>query len=149
MQFICALMAGIAAFLQPIRVMCIMVVVFIAIDFVIGVWASHRRAIQHGTKWYFQSRRAWRTIEKLCFALVAIVMSFSLDVHIFGDTALYLTKGVTGLVCGWEFWSYMENAGDLSEAKFFKLLGRFAKKEIEKHTDIEIGELKENEDNTK
>lgn len=146
-----AVIGALLAFLQPVKALCILVITFIAIDFVVGCLAGRRRALNNGQRWYFQSRKAWRTVEKLAYALVAVVMSFALDTYIIGDPTLYITKSIAGLVCGWEFWSYMENAGDLSEAKFFKVLGRFARKEIEKRTDIDITQvIKEemkNEDN--
>lgn len=139
-RFAYAVLGALLAFIQPIKALCILVIAFIGVDFAVGCLAGRRRAQRAGVKWYFQSRRAWRTVEKLCCALLTIVMAYALDTYILCDATLYITKSAAGMICGWEFWSYMENAGDLSEAKFFKAIGHFAKKEIEKRTDIELPE---------
>ena len=49
---------------------------------------------------------------------------------------LNLAKLFTGFTCGVEFWSFLENAAQLSEAPLFRWLRRYAKRRVESHLHI-------------
>ena len=108
----------------PIQDMLLGVFIFIGIDFIVGCIASYKRAKRRKTRWFFESAKAWNTIYKLAFSLIAVFLSHYLDTKIFDFVDLKLPNMVAGFVCGTEFWSFLENAGDISEHPVFKEIGR-------------------------
>lgn len=114
----------------PIQDMLIGVFIFIAIDFVVGCIASYKRAKRRKVKWYFESAKAWNTIYKLAFSLIAVSLSYYLDTKIFDFVDLKLPNMVAGFVCGTEFWSFLENAGDISEHPVFLAIRKITKRKI-------------------
>ncbi len=127
---------GLAALFAPIKPLVLCAISFILIDFVTGVLASRCEAKQKGVKWYFSSREAWRTIRKAGFVLLTIAMSWLIEWCILDFMTLNLTRILTGVICGVEMWSFLENASVLSDAKLFEWLRNYVKRKVEK----EIGE---------
>ena len=112
---------------HPIATLLLCVVIFIGVDFLTGCWAGLSRARRSGRRWFFSSHVAWRTIEKLFFSLGVILLSFILTRHVIGfiPHSNLLPNICTAFICGVEFWSFLENAADISEARVFVLLRRF------------------------
>ena len=115
--------------------------VFIGIDFIVGCIASYKRAKRRKTRWFFESAKAWNTIYKLAFSLIAVSLSHYLDTKIFDFVDLKLPNMVAGFVCGTEFWSFLENAGDISEHPVFKAIRKITKRKINRVIDCEEGEI--------
>ncbi len=132
--------AGVCALFAPVRGLIVCAAVFVAIDFATGVAASHARARRAGLKWTFSSRRAWDTVTKLVFVMAGIALAWMLDSVVFTFVELHLAKIFTGFVCGVEFWSYLENAGDISGHPIFRALKNILKKKVDKATGGEGGE---------
>ncbi len=122
---------ALGALFVPIRGLVLCALVFVAIDFATGVWASRRRARRIGLTWNFSSRRAWDTVLKLLFVMAGIVLAWLLDSVILTFVELHLAKIFTGFVCGIEFWSYLENAADISGQPVFRALKRLLKKRVD------------------
>lgn len=122
--------AALAALLCPIAPLIICATTFILIDFVTGIIASHTVARREGRQWWFESRKAWRTILKLGFVVVAIVMTWVIDRELLSFMHLNLANIFTGFVCGIELWSFLENAATISRAPLFEWLGRWVKRRI-------------------
>ena len=101
--------AALAGWFAPIVPLVACVFGFIAVDFLTGVAASRAVARREGRPWWFESAEAWRTVQKL--ALVA-----------------------TGIVMAWavEFWSFLENAAQLSDAPLFRWLKRYVRRRMRK-----------------
>lgn len=125
----------------PIQDMLLGVFIFIGIDFIVGCIASYKRAKRRKTRWFFESAKAWNTIYKLAFSLIAVSLSHYLDTKIFDFVDLKLPNMVAGFVCGTEFWSFLENAGDISEHLVFKAIRKITKRKINKVIDCEEGEI--------
>lgn len=89
----------------------------------------------------FESAKAWNTIYKLAFSLIAVSLSHYLDTKIFDFVDLKLPNMVAGFVCGTEFWSFLENAGDISEHPVFKAIRKITKRKINRVIDCEEGEI--------
>lgn len=121
----------------PIQDMLLGVFIFIAVDFVVGVIASYKRSKRRKVRWYFESAKAWNTIYKLAFSLIAVSLSFYLDTKIFDFVDLKLPNMVAGFVCGTEFWSFLENAGDISDHPVFRAIRRITKRKINRIIDAE------------
>ena len=88
------------ALFAPAMPMVWCVVGFICFDFVTGVAASAAEAKRDGKAWYFESREAWRTVEKLGFTIIALLMAYLIDTMMLDFLGLNLTKLFAGFVCG-------------------------------------------------
>lgn len=129
--------AGLAALFAPIVPLTACVVGFIAVDFFSGVAADRKTALKAGREWYFESRRAWRTVRKAGFAVVSVAMAWLLDSCVLAPSDLHLARLFAGFICGVELWSFLENAAQLSEAPLFLKLRRYACRQIGKEADRE------------
>ena len=131
-------LVGLASLFAPIKSV---ILCAILIDFVTGVLASRCEAKQRGEKWYFSSREAWRTIRKAGFVILTIAMSWLVESCVLDFVTLNITRIITGVICGVELWSFLENASVLSDAKIFEWLRNYVKRKVEK----EIGKYDKNE----
>ena len=131
-----ALVGAIALF-APIAPLVGCAVLFVAIDFVTGVAASRARARRDSVEWYFESHEAWRTVLKLGFVVIAIAMSWLVERCVLDFMTLNLAKIFTGFTCAVEFWSFLENASQLSESPLFVWLKRYARRRIRKEVEGE------------
>ena len=105
---------------------------FIVVDFITGVIASRAEARREGREWWFESRKAWRTVIKAGFVAIAIVMMWVLDCHVLEFMHLNMAKLFTGFVCGVELWSFLENAATISRAPLFEWMSRWVKRRVER-----------------
>ena len=104
---------GLAALFAPIKPLIFCALSFILVDFITGVLASRCEAKQRCEPWFFSSHEAWRTIHKAGFVLLTIAMSWLIEWSILDFMALNLTRIITGVICGVEMWSFLENAGNV------------------------------------
>ena len=135
-RFANGLILGFAALFAPIKSVILCALLFITIDFVTGVLASRCEAKKRGEEWFFTSREAWRTIRKAGFVILTIAMSWLVESCVLDFVTLNITRTITGVICGVELWSFLENASVLSDAKLFEWLRNYVKRKVEK----EIGE---------
>ena len=126
-----ALVALVGA-LCPITPLIASAMLFIAIDFITGIFASRAEARRAGDSWHLESRKAWRTVTKAGFVALAIVMMWIIDTTLLGFMHLNLANIFTGFVCGVELWSFVENAARISGAPLFEWLSRWLKRRIGK-----------------
>lgn len=134
-RFFSGAASAFTAMLCPIAPLVITTTIFILVDFITGVIASRAEARREGRDWWFESRKAWRTVLKLGFVLIAIVLISVIDSHILGFMNLNLANIFTGFVCGVELWSFIENASTISRAPLFKWLSKWVKRRIDSHVD--------------
>lgn len=128
--------AALAALFAPIGPLVATVVCCILADFVSGVAADRAAARREGRKWYFESREAWRTVEKLALTLTAVAMAWLIDCCVLDFMQLHAARLFAGFTCGVELWSFLENAAQLSEAPLFRWLRRYVRRRIRR----EMGE---------
>lgn len=126
--------AALAALFAPIAPLVGCAVCFIGVDFLTGVAADRAVTRRAGRTWYFESRRAWRTVLKLGFALIAIALAWLIDSCVLDFLSLRLARLFTGFLCGVELWSFLENAAQLSDAPLFRTLQHYVRYRIEKET---------------
>lgn len=129
-KYISGAVAALVALLCPITPLIITASVFIAIDFVTGIYASYVAAKKEEREWRIESRKAWRTINKLCFVVTGIVMTWLVDALVLQFMELHLANIFTGFVCGVELWSFIENASVISQSSLFEWLGRWIKRRL-------------------
>lgn len=131
-KYISGLVAALAALLCPITPLIITATIFIAVDFITGICASYVAAKNSGQQWRIESRKAWRTIYKLCFVVTGIVMTWLLDSYVLSFMELNLANLFTGFVCGVELWSFVENGSTISQSKLFEWLSRWIKSKLKR-----------------
>jgi phage-related holin len=124
--------ASLCGLLCPIAPLITTATLFIVVDFITGVVASHAEARREGREWWFESRKAWRTVIKAGFVAIAIVMMWVLDYHVLEFMHLNMAKLFTGFVCGVELWSFLENAATISRAPLFEWMSRWVKRRVER-----------------
>lgn len=129
-KYVSGIVAALIALLCPITPLIITATFFVAIDFMTGILASYAAAKNSGQKWRLESRKAWRTVYKLCFIVTGIVMTWLVDSLVLGFMELNLANLFTGFVCGVELWSFVENAATISQSKLFKWLSRWIKSKL-------------------
>ena len=130
-------LVGMISLFAPIAPLVGCALIFVAVDFVTGVAASRARARRNGEKWYFESHEAWRTVLKLGFVVIAIAMSWMVERCVLDFMTLNLAKIFTGFTCAVEFWSFLENASQLSESPMFVWLKRYVRHRIREEVDGE------------
>ena len=130
-RYLSGVICSMLAVFLPIRPLIVCAVAFVAVDFVVGVFASWLRAQRASQPWGFESRKAWRTVYKLLFVMAGICMAWLIDSLVLDFAQLNLAKCFTGFVCGVEFWSYLENAAEISDHPIFRSLKRIMKNKIE------------------
>jgi phage-related holin len=121
---------GLCALFAPVGGLVLCAVAFVAVDFATGVAASRYRARREGSEWSFSSRRAWDTVWKLVFVMAGILLAWLLDSVILSFVELNLARVFTGFVCGVEFWSYLENAADITGQPLFRQLADLLKRRL-------------------
>ena len=131
-KYVSGIVAALIALLCPITPLIITATFFVAIDFLTGILASYVASKNSGQKWHLESRKAWRTVYKLCFIVTGIVMTWLVDSLVLGFMELNLANLFTGFVCGVELWSFVENAATISQSKLFKWLSRWIKSKLRK-----------------
>jgi phage-related holin len=129
-KYVSGIVAALIALLCPITPLIITATFFVAIDFLTGILASYVAAKNSDQKWRLESRKAWRTVYKLCFIVTGIVMTWLVDSLVLGFMELNLANLFTGFVCGVELWSFVENAATISQSKLFKWLSRWIKSKL-------------------
>lgn len=131
-RYFSAFVASLCGLLCPIAPLITTATLFIVVDFITGVIASHAEARREGREWWFESRKAWRTVIKAGFVAIAIVMMWVLDYHVLEFMHLNMAKLFTGFVCGVELWSFLENAATISRAPLFEWMSRWVKRRVER-----------------
>lgn len=131
-RYFSAFVASLCGLLCPIAPLITTATLFIVVDFITGVVASHAEARREGREWWFESRKAWRTVIKAGFVTIAIVMMWVLDYHVLEFMNLNMAKLFTGFVCGVELWSFLENAATISRAPLFEWMSRWVKRRVER-----------------
>ncbi len=125
------LVAGaIGLFFESLIPLFICVVIFEAVDFATGVWKSAVESHRKGENFAFESIKAWRTIYKIVFILVGIILAEMLD-RTMSEERLRLANFFTAFACGVEFWSFLENAAVISDHPIFRWLRKYMRHKVE------------------
>lgn len=134
-RYFSGMVAALLALAAPVAPLVGCVVGFITFDFMTGVVASHADARREGRRWYFESREAWHTVQKLALAIIALYMAYAIDAMMLDFLHLNLTKLFAGFVCGVEMWSFLENACRISDAPLFHYLRRYVRQRVRKEVE--------------
>lgn len=135
----------VGVYTQNLLPLFIAVLVFETIDFITGCWKSSVIAHRRGRKFAFESIKAWRTIYKIVFIMVGIVLAEILDT-IVSEERLRLANIFTAFTCGVEFWSFLENAAVISNHPIFRWLRKYMQNRVEQELGATINDMKDGND---
>ena len=125
------MIGSLSIFINNLLPLFLSVMIFEAVDFVTGVIKSHVVARRSRKRFAFESVKAWRTIYKLFFILIGIILAEMLDHTIAEESRLRFANYFTAFCCGVEFWSFLENAAVISEHPIFLWLRKYMKFKVE------------------
>lgn len=138
LKWIMAVVGSLLSLFAPVTPLVLCALAFVMIDFVMGILAGRKRAARQHKDWYFSSDKAWKTVIKLTCIVVGIGMCHLIDTQIIDFMNLHLAKLFTGMVCGIEMWSYLENAMEISDAPVFRSLQKYVGKKMKDEVGIDI-----------
>jgi phage-related holin len=110
----------------PLQELALIVLLFIIIDFAVGLIVSFRIRKQG-----FLSNKAYRTVWKIAGAEICVLLAFLLDTYVITFASLYLSNIFAGIICGVDLWSILTNFAILSNHPVFRLIKKWGKSEIE------------------
>lgn len=91
----------------------------------------------------FKSNYAGRVFITLIKVYSLTILVYLIDAMVFPEIALHLPQVVAGAVCFWQIWSMLENESSCNDAKWAKIAQRIMVDKTERHFDIDLHELKE------
>lgn len=100
LKWIMAVVGSLLSLFAPVTPLVLCALIFVMIDFVMGILAGRKRAARQHKDWYFSSDKAWKTVIKLTCIVVGIGMCHLIDTQILDFMNLHLAKLFTGMVCG-------------------------------------------------
>lgn len=119
-------------FLEPLSVLMLWFLIFVACDMVTGIAASIKERIiitSHGLQ---------RTVVKFLMYSMTIVLLHAIDVYMLIVAHLGLAKIGATIICGIELYSILENCYRITGNEVFKVLTQFTLKGIEKQTGVKV-----------
>lgn len=125
-------LASVIGFLEPINVLILWVLIFIAVDMIMGIWAS----IKEGN--IITSSGLARTVQKFLMYSLTVILLEGIDVYMLTFIECYLAKIGCTLICGIELYSVFENCYRITGNDVFKVLTQFTVKKIEDNTGVKI-----------
>lgn len=126
------LTASIIGFFQPIGVLILWMLIFVAVDMITGLYASYCRGV------IITSHKMQRTVVKFLMYGSAIILLHGLDIYFITFAELNLARIGATIVCGIELYSVFENCYKATGNIVFKVLTQFtAKKFREKGIELE------------
>ena len=91
----------------------------------------------------FKSNYAGRVFITLIKVYSLTILVHLIDAMVFPEIALHLPQVVAGAVCFWQIWSMLENESSCNDAKWAKIAQGIMVDKTERHFDIDLHELKE------
>lgn len=124
------------AFLEPINVLFLWLLIFIMVDFISGIYAS----LIEGN--YVTSHKMQKTVVKFVMYATALFLLHGIDAYMITFTKLYLARIGCTLICGIELYSIFENCYRITGNPVFKILTQFTLKKIEENTGVDLNDSK-------
>lgn len=117
------IVAGVlATFLAPIKGLLILMVLFLGLDTLSGIYVAYKKYGWDG----FKSHNFFNAVVKSFFYLATIIMAFWADIHLLEgslfDIKLFLAKSITVVWCYTEIKSIDENSQKLGNKSFWEII---------------------------
>lgn len=77
----------------------------------------------------------FRTVAEIC---VVVLLAHFAQTYITDEMPFNLTKIVCAAICGWQFWSYLENSSSCNGAKWAQAARNIFIDKTERHFDIDL-----------
>lgn len=130
------LVGGAGSFFLPLYVLMFWMLLFVIADMLSGMLAARNRGEM------LTSRKMKKTISKITWYASVIILVHGLDVCVLPFVTLHAAYVVTGIICGVELFSNMENLYSITGNKVFYLLTQWTTKKIHETTGVKIDDEK-------
>ena len=142
----CSLAAGLLAIIKPTLPYLWLCTGFVLLD-CYSAWRLARRvkAAHPGrASGKFRSEKLRHIFITLAEVYAVIILAYFAQMLLMADFPLDLpidlTKIVAGAVCGWQFWSYLENSASCTDAKWARTARDILVDKTSRHFDISLPE---------
>jgi len=130
------------SYLSPVKEIVHVLLIFIAVDFISGVWASRKRREK------IESRRFRKTLTKFLWYTVALILSYMME-RTFHLSWSNLSGIVGGFICFIELKSIFENITVITgEPVFLKILNLIRRRGSKAMEDLSEDDPKTDDDGT-
>ena len=128
------IITGMIGFFEPLWVLMLWFLIFVACDTITGVWASviERKIIT--------SNQLRKTVVKMMMYSMTIVLCHAIDTSMIQFIDLSLARITAAVISGIELYSILENCYRITGNRVFKTLTQFTLKKIKDKTGLEIDE---------
>lgn len=148
-SFITAVLCNAILNIAPLAVLCFVLVI---VDCITAWRLSVRMKRKGRSTGKFKSSAFGKTVIEMSINIPsALLIAFFIQMYIFEESNIHLPQITAGVICFWQIWSILENisSGDRN-ATWAKILQKVMIDKAERHLDIDLHELKEeNNKNTK
>lgn len=131
LNLISGLVLAILGYFSEIKGVINVMVIAIVLDLFLGIWAARIRG--EG----IQSKKLWRTAYKLLISVAVVMLLFAADIEL---EIVEMHKAVALLIIGFEVWSMLESAGEITDHRLFRILKKFMVDKVQKTTGVNIEE---------
>lgn len=135
-KFWAYIITGTIAFFEPLGILMLWFLVFVACDTITGICASIKE------REIISSNKLRKTIVKLMMYSMTIVLCHAIDTSMITLVDIGLAKLVSAIICGIELYSILENCYRITGNRVFKTLTQFTLKKVEEKTGVTIDERK-------
>ena len=132
-NFLFGIVLALVGYFLPIKNVVHVMSAAIMFDLFTGLWAARVK----GRGW--KSIKLWRTIYKLFISTIIIMLLYAMDKEM-GTPIVQMHKIAAWLITGFEIWSILENAAEISNLRIFIILKDFMHDKIEQQTGVDLNE---------
>lgn len=135
-KIVYTIIGGVGSFFLPLYILLFWMFVFVIIDMVSGMLAARYRGET------LCSKKMKCTVSKIMWYSSVIILVHGLDTGVLPFINLYAAQIVTGIICGVELFSNLENLYSITGNKVFYLLTQWTNKKIHETTGVKIEDEK-------
>lgn len=149
LRMLFSVMGGIIPLLEPTFPYILVCYIFVLADVYTANSLSRRAKAKFPDKasGKFRSEKFGDVVNTLIKVSVAIIMAFLAQKYVFEELPMALPNIVAAAIIFWQTWSMLENESSCSDKKWARVLQRIMVDKTERHFDIDLSELKHEENN--
>ena len=92
----------------------------------------------------FRTSKAWKAVTTMRDIAILLFLGHILDTQVFGFfNGIYIANYIAGVFCVLQAWSVLENSSSCNGSRWAKLLQKIMVDKAERHLDIKLDELKD------
>lgn len=142
-RWLTTLLTAVFALIQPAMPYLLICTGFVFLD-CYSAWRLARRArVAHPTRasGKLVSEKMRHVFATLIEIYAVVLLVYFAQVHITDGLPVDMTKVVAGAVCGWQFWSYLENCASCNGAKWAQTAKHIFIDKTSRHFDINLSDV--------